>query len=105
MNEATPFTTDTVRQIVREEPLTKPLDAWKLHLEAKESGRSHVQQFTNNVRCIIEGCDFSTPDDIDIDAVRRYLVELKRGRMLAEFPEGKEEFTRAELAEILGVGV
>ena len=37
--------------------------------------------------------------------MRRYLGELKRGRVLAGLPEGKGEFTRAELAAILGVGV
>lgn len=87
------------------EPLAKHLDDWKRHLEGKGSGRSHVLQFTNNVRRVVEACAFSTPADIDADAVRHYLGELRTGRVLADIPDGKDRFTRAELAEMLGVGV
>ena len=84
-------------------PLAGHLEDWREHLSAKESTPKHVRHFVESVRRVIEACGFGKPTDLDLDAVRRHLSDLKRGRAPAQLPDGKDEFTRAELSGLLGI--
>src|SRR5262249_19747377 len=88
----------------RRHPLKKHLDDFEAALAAKpQTSRKQVQQVGSRVRRVVEGCNFASPDDIDADRVQQFLATLRKGTDPAPLEAGKKWYTKAELADALGI--
>src|SRR5262249_56618018 len=58
-----------------------------------------------HVERVLEGCKFTFPTDITLQAVQDFLAGLGLEPLRPALPAGKVEFTRKEAAELLGVKV
>jgi integrase len=79
------------------------LDDYRRYLTAKGDTPLYVAKTYNQVKAVLDGCGFRTLDRIDAAAVAEFIASLRtRGRPRLPLEPGKEEYTRAELAAVLG---
>jgi integrase len=87
-------------------PLSLHLQDWQASLAAGGTKPKRIRAAVNCARRVIEGCGFRTLRDLAAGPVEQFLARLRTGDGPAPDPEqGKESWTRAELAALLGVGL
>lgn len=85
-------------------PLLGHLADFESHLQAKGSEEQHVKRTLSRIRRIINECGFATIADLNAHKVEQFLVALRVGKQeLGPVEPDKEAFSRAEVAEILGI--
>lgn len=84
-------------------PIGEHLAGWEKHLRAKDSTQKHVRTKLAAARRVIDGCQFKKLTDLSASRVEEFLTELRTPVETSQLPEGKEWFTKAELASLLGV--
>ena len=88
----------------RKRPLAEHLEEWEASLLAGGATAKHVKQTLACARRVIEACGFVFIADLSASRVQQYLAELRERRCaLPAFDSGKEEYTKKELAALLGV--
>jgi integrase len=88
----------------RHTPLLEHLEDFRRYLKAKGNTPGHVGQTYSRAKAVIEGCRFVRTDDLRASAVVEFVAGLaEEVRPRVELPPAKEEYTRAELAAVLGV--
>jgi integrase len=84
-------------------PIGEHLAAWEKHLRAKDSTQKHVRTKLAAAGRVIDCCQFKKLTDLSASRVEEFLTELRAPVETAQLPDGKEWFTKAELAALLGV--
>jgi len=88
----------------RRRSLSEHLADFEAALRAKpKTSEKQVRQVVSRVRRIIEDCGFTYPDDINADRVQQFLATLRNGSEPAPLHADKEWYTKAELADALGI--
>jgi integrase len=88
----------------RKRPLAEHLADWESSLLADGATAKHVRQTVACARRIIEGCDFAIMADLSASRVQQYLAGLReQRRALPPLDQGQEDFTKKQLAALLGV--
>jgi integrase len=88
----------------RKRSLAEHLAEWETSLLASGATRKHVAQTVASARRIIEACRFVFPADLSASRVQHFLADLReRRRNLPPLDPAKLKYTKAELAELLGV--
>ncbi len=85
----------------RQTPLVEHLDDWETAVRAGEGGAKHAAEMLRCVRRVLAGCVFFA--DVSPGGVREALADLRQGREVAAIPANQEQFTRKELADLLGI--
>ena len=62
----------------REKPLSEHLEDFRRSLEAKNCSEKHTAKQISYVGKIVDGCDFQTVDDFDVNRVAEYLHDRRR---------------------------
>src|SRR5262245_43676948 len=95
---------DPVREEHARRPLTEHLADWQASLLAHDVTAKHVRQTVANVRRVLDACRFVTLADLSVEPVEQFLAGLRNGRKpVPPLDPAKEEYTKAELAQALGV--
>jgi len=85
-------------------PLVVHLADFEAALLAKNRTDQHVKETVAKVRRILEGCKFVFIADLSASRVETFLAELRaQPRQVIAFDPEKEQFTRKELAALLGI--
>ena len=88
----------------RKRPLADHLDEWEASLLASGATAKHVKQTAACARRVVEACGFVFMADLSASRVQQYLAELReRRRAVPAFEPKKAEYTKKELAALLGV--
>jgi integrase len=88
----------------RKRPLVEHLADWEAALLADGATAKHVRQTVACARRIVAGCGFVFMADLSASRVQQYLAGLREQcSALPPLDPGKAEFTRKELAALLGV--
>ena len=88
----------------RKRPLAEHLEEWESSLLADGATTKHVKQTLACARRVVEACGFVFIADLSASRVQKYLADLRERRCaLPAFDSGKEEYTKKELAALLGV--
>jgi integrase len=88
-------------------PLLEHLEDFGRDLAAKGDTAEYVQKTTNRCRAILNGIEAVTLGELQPSAVQEWVWWRLRDRdpKRVEIEKGKEEFTRKELAAILGINI
>ena len=85
-------------------PLAEHLADYRRELEAKENAPKYVNLVASRLQALFDGCGFAHIPDLSASKTADWLAGLRRAeRERIALPPGKEEFTRKEAAELLGV--
>jgi excisionase family DNA binding protein len=91
-------------------PLAEHLAEWEAGLGTRPRGKrrrpptaKQVALKVGRARRVIEGCSFRVAGDITLAAVQDCLQALAADRPAAAREPGKEQFTRGEVARVLGI--
>jgi integrase len=88
----------------RKRPLAEHLADFEADLKAKGSTPKQVRLKIGRIRRLLKGCQFVFMADLSASRVQQYLADLREnGRVLPSLDPAKESFTRAELAQSIGV--
>jgi integrase len=88
----------------RGRPLADHLEDFEADLKAKGNSPKQVRLKIGRIRRLLAGCGFVFFADLSASRVQQYLAGLrKNGRPLPPLDPDKEWFTRAELANAIGV--
>jgi integrase len=88
----------------RQRPLAEHLADWQSSLYAGGATAKHVKQTVACARRVLDGCRFVFMADLSASRVQQYLADLRgRRRGLPSLDPAKPWYTKAELAELLGV--
>jgi integrase/recombinase XerC len=90
----------------RERPLAEHLADFRAALEARDSAPRYVDLVISRLEALFADCGYACIPDMEAhpQRVTAWLADLRRnGPPRQPLPEGKEEFTLAEVAAILGV--
>ena len=88
----------------RKRPLAEHVADWKAAMQNDRASQKHVRQFVACVRRVIDQCRFTFMADISASRVQQHLADLRKNRHAAfAIQPGKAEYTRNELAALLGV--
>jgi integrase len=88
----------------RKRPLLEHLADFEGGLLAKGGTAKQAGQVTSRVRRVLAGCGFVFMGDLSGSRVMEYLATLREsGRALPPLDPGKKSFTKAELADALGI--
>jgi hypothetical protein len=88
----------------RKRPLAEHLDEWEASLLAGGATDKHVKQTRACARRVVAGCSFTLMADLSASRVQQFLADLReQRRALPPFDPQKEEYTKKELALLLGV--
>jgi integrase len=88
----------------RKRPLAEHLSDWQAVLLADGATAKHVRQTVACARRVIEGCGFAVMGDLSAYRVQQYLAGLReQRRALPSLDPGQADFTKKELAALLGV--
>ena len=88
----------------RTRTLTEHLAEWESSLLASGASAKHVRQTTACVRRIIDGCRFVFMADLSASRAQQFLADLReRRRALPAADAAQAEYTKKELAALLGV--
>jgi integrase len=91
-------------EVHRKLPLANHLADWESSLRAGGATGKHVNQTVASARRIIEGCRFIFMTDLSASRVQQYLAELRERRcVLSPLDPARSSYTKAELAELLGI--
>jgi integrase len=85
-------------------PLAEHLSDWEAAQLAEGATPKHVRQTVACARRVIEGCGFALMSDLSASRAQQYLADLRERRGAAPaFDPAREEYTKKELATLLGV--
>lgn len=88
----------------RNRALMEHVDEYGQELEGAGRSRGHVKKTCSRIRAILAGCRFQTLEDIQASSIVRFLADLRQpSGPMAELNPGKEDYTRTELAGIVGI--
>jgi integrase len=88
----------------RMRPLAEHLEDFRRYLKAKGNTAAYVAQAVTRCQAVLDGCGFERTDDLRASAVVEFLATLAEpARPLIPLEPGKAEYTRAELAAVLGL--
>jgi hypothetical protein len=88
----------------RRRPLTEHLADFEASLPARGDTLKQTQQVVARAAKILSGCGFDFTSDLSASRVLEFLASLREnGRPLPPLPGDKSEWTKAELAEALGI--
>jgi integrase len=88
----------------RKRPLAEHLTDFEAALLAKGDTPKQARQVASRVRRVLAGCKFVFMGDLSASRVMEYLAGLREGgHTVPSLDPGKESYTRAELAEALGI--
>ncbi len=88
----------------RNRPLADHLAEWESSLLAGGASAKHVRQTVACVRRVVDGCRFVFMADLSASRVQQFLADLRdRRRALPALDAGQAEYTKKELAALLGV--
>jgi hypothetical protein len=97
-------------RVQRNRPLAEHLDDFTQEMRTRPRGKKkrppspeHVSRTVARIRRVIQGCSFRIVGDIELQKVQDFLHGLTALPDAPVIPVGKDEFTKAELAELLGV--
>lgn len=85
---------------------TTPLAVHVVDFEASLKGKgtpSYVHYVVSCIRRVIAGCNFHVVADLDEQAVEQFLLAQREGRPAALLDPAKEQYTKRELGNVLGV--
>jgi integrase len=85
----------------RRRPLTEHVADFGRYLAAKGNTADHVQKTVARCTAIVEGCKFTSTDDLQPSAVVEFLGRLREGNGRPELPAGMEQFAAVEVAALL----
>ena len=88
----------------RKQPLQEHLDGFGRYLAAKGDTEGYVKQLLYRCRQILDGIDAARLMDLRPAPVVEFLAELRQS-VDVQLPEGKDHFTKAETAALLGVHI
>ncbi len=83
--------------------LADHLEDFKGALEAKGDTPFHVGLVIARVRALIDGIEAVYPADLDVSRASQWLHALRADQPSKELKAGKQEWTRGEVAELLGI--
>ena len=91
-------------ELHRKRPLAEHLDDWQASLKASGSTAAHCHNRKRCVKAILDGCGFIFQDDLSASRVLEFVAGLRsRGTNLPPLDRAKTEYTKSELAAVLGV--
>jgi integrase len=88
----------------RARPLAEHLEDYRRYSIADGNTPKYVAKSCKRIQSICDGCRFLFPDDIQAARLVEFLAELRRqGTARVPLEDGIEAYTRAEVAEVLGI--
>jgi integrase len=95
-----------IYEVHHKKPLLMHLSDFEAHLQAKGVTAKQIKLVIGRARRVIEGCGFQFIRDLDALRVQTFTADLadsQRPRITLEI--GKEQFTKREVAAVLGVKI
>src|SRR5262249_41555828 len=89
----------------RKRPLAEHLADYHRELEARGNAPRYVALVASRLADLASGCGFVFIPDLSASRHMDWLADLRNrpGRPALQLPDGKELFTRAEVARLLGI--
>ena len=84
-------------------PLAEHLEDYRRALEAEDNVPQYVATVHSRLLALIEGCEFRFIPDVSASKAQDWLADLRKDRPRQPLPSGKEAFTSAEAAALLGM--
>jgi integrase len=94
------FTPDEEEQ---KRPLLEHLNDFERYLAAKGNAQEHVSRTVNQVRTVLNRCDFHRITDVQPSKVIEFLGKLRRTVECPELDSSREQLGVKEVAQLLGI--